>query len=257
MRGLVEQGHAHVRALLREVDHVVAVCEWVRALLLRLGVPPGRVTLNRQGLSEAPERQAEPRPDPAGRPLRLAFLGRLDATKGLDVVLQALQRIPRVPLTLDAYVVRQGEGSAYEREVERLAAADPRVSLRSPVASAEVVPALRAYDALVVPSQWLETGPLVVLEAFAAGTPVIGSDLGGVAELVTEGVDGLLVPASDLRAWAGRLQRIAAGPALLGPLRQGIRPPRTMRAVAEEMAGLYQGVLSRVPAPLPAAHASA
>ena len=58
---------------------------------------------------------------------------------------------------------------------------------------------LSRIDVLAVPSQWLETGPLVVLEAFAAGTPVIGSDLGGIRELVSDGRDGLLVPHDDVR----------------------------------------------------------
>ncbi len=61
-----------------------------------------------------------------------------------------------------------------------------------------MVDTLASYDATVVPSQWLETGPLIVLESFAAGTPVIGSNLGGVAELVSHDRDGWLVPHADM-----------------------------------------------------------
>ena len=255
MRGFVEQAHAHTHSLLREVDCVVAVCAWVRDLLLHLGIAPERITLSRQGLSEhaAPTSGAPRRRE--GEPLRLAFLGRLDASKGLDVVLQALQRLPEAPLVLDAYVVRQGGGEGYVRKVERLVAADPRVRLLPAVPAAEVVPMLGGYDALVVPSQALESGPLVVLEALAAGTPVLGSDLGGIAELVTEGVDGLLIPASDPRAWAARIQRMLGEALLLERLRQGIRPPRTMGTAAAEMVSLYGEVCARI-VPVPAeAHA--
>ena len=93
---------------------------------------------------------------------------------------------------------------------------------------------------MVVPSQWLETGPLVVLEAFAAGTPVIGSNLGGIAELVTDGVDGLLVdPASSPAAWADSLRRVCSDPDLLVSLRAGIRPPRHSRDTAIEIMPVY------------------
>ena len=100
--------------------------------------------------------------------------------------------------------------------------------------------ALAQHDVLAVPSQCLETGPLVVLEAFAAGTPVIGANLGGIAELVTDGVDGLLV---EPAAWATTLQRCATDRDLLPRLRAGIRPPRTMATVADEMLALYETAL--------------
>ncbi|MDP9171223.1 MAG: glycosyltransferase, partial [Acidobacteriota bacterium] len=104
----------------------------------------------------------------------------------------------------------------------------------------------REYDLLAVPSQWLETGPLVVLEAFAAGTPVLGSDLGGIAELVRDGVDGVLVkPAGSVAAWAQAMRRLCGQPELLIRLRAGIRPPRHTREVALEMMPVYRNALAR------------
>ncbi len=101
---------------------------------------------------------------------------------------------------------------------------------------------LRDYDLLVVPSQWLETGPLVVLEAFAAGIPVLGSRLGGIAELVKDGENGILVEADSVAAWAAALNRLSRESELLRRLRSGVRPPRTMADVAEEMLALYHSI---------------
>src|SRR3989442_1723482 len=82
--------------------------------------------------------------------------------------------------------VRQGaSGDRYAAELGASIADDARIRILSPLHPDEVVPRLRSYDVVVVPSQCLETGPLVVLEAFAARTPVIGSKLGGISELVT------------------------------------------------------------------------
>src|SRR5207249_11023510 len=65
--------------------------------------------------------------------------------------------------------------------------------------------AFESFDTLAVPSVWFETGPLVVLEAFAAGIPVVGSNIGGISELVTDGASGMLVEAANVNAWAKAL----------------------------------------------------
>jgi glycosyltransferase involved in cell wall biosynthesis len=95
-----------------------------------------------------------------------------------------------------------------------------------------------------VPSQWLETGPLVVLEAFAAGTPVLGSNLGGIAELVNDGANGRLVPHDDLTAWMRALQDLERDRSIVARLRAGVRPPRTVREVSEDMQRVYARICS-------------
>ncbi len=112
-----------------------------------------------------------------------------------------------------------------------------------PVKSSEVIETLAGYDGFLVPSQWMETGPLVVLEAFAAGVPVVGSDLGGIAEWVTHERDGLLVTENSASGWAQALRRLVNEPGLLPKLRAGIRPPRSMREVAEEVRAVYEELL--------------
>src|SRR5439155_3104007 len=126
--------------------------------------------------------------------------------------------------------------------LKQLAAGDRRVAFRDPIPASDIVTRLREYDVLAVPSQWLETGPMVVLEAFAAGVPVIGSNLGGIAEMVTNGVDGLLIPAHWLDAWTGAMESLSTDPPLLRTLQQGIRPPRRVADVAMDMAEVYSAV---------------
>ena len=84
-------------------------------------------------------------------------------------------------------------------------------------------------DWVVVPSIWWETGPLTVLEAFQHGRPVICSDIGGMAEKVTDGVNGLALPPRRRRQLADVIERAAATPGLWEELRRGIPPCRRMR----------------------------
>lgn len=242
---LVALRHSAVRMLFSEVDHVVAVCEWVKALLTSNGVDAQKITLSRQGLSRPVERAAAERQG-FRPPLRIAFLGRIDAVKGLGILIEALQRAPKLPVVLDIFAVVQGQaGERLKLQLSEQVKCDPRIRFRAPLAAAQVVERLREYDALAVPSQWMETGPLVVYEAFAAGIPVIGSRLGGIAELVRDEENGLLVEASSPEAWAAALSRLVDDPNLLPKLKSGIKPVRTMLDVAKEMGPVYESVLTK------------
>lgn len=181
----------------------------------------------------------------AMKPLRVAFLGRLDPAKGVGILVHALKAIPEAKITLDIYGIAQGDGGEdFAAGLRTLAEVDSRIMFRPPIPASQVVEALCGHDLLAVPSQGLETGPLVVLEAFAARVPVLGSRLGGIAELVRDGVNGLLVEAANATAWAAALLHLCETPELMARLRAGISPPRTMATVAEEMAVLYGKLLS-------------
>ncbi len=242
MTELVELRHNTFRELTREADHVVAVCEWVKQLLLVNGVAPEKITVSRQGLcQEARETSGRTR---SSSPLQIAFLGRMDATKGAHILIQALRRLPQLPVHLDIYGIVQGEaGALYRQRLNGLAAGDARIEFHDPIPPAEVVSRLRQYDVLAVPSQLLETGPMVALEAFAAGIPVIGSDLGGISELVEDGISGLLVEPQSIEGWTDALRSLCEDRDLLPRLRSGVRPPRSMSLVAKEMSELYATVL--------------
>ena len=141
---------------------------------------------------------------------------------------------------LHLYGVVQSTGDqSYWSELQTLAAQDERIRFFSAVEHEEVISLLQNYHLLAVPSRCLETGPLVVLEAFAAGTPVLGSKLGGIIELVRHGENGLLLEPDSIPAWTDALRHCAED-AFLAHLRCGVRPPRRMEAVASDMAELYR-----------------
>ena len=242
-RQLTRARHDAFRALLQEADAVVAVCEWVRHVLLAAGVPPGRLTLSRQGTPPGSRPRSGPAP---GDELRLAYVGRLHPTKGVHVALEAIAAERDLPIRIDVYGIAQDEeGSRYRDRLVALAGQDARVRFRTPVPADRVVETLGAYDATVVPSQWLETGPLTVLESFAAGVPVLGSNLGGIAELVTHDRDGWLVRHSDVGAWRSAMRRLASDRSLVHRLRAGVRPPRSTDDVAADMVAVYETIAPR------------
>jgi glycosyltransferase involved in cell wall biosynthesis len=99
-------------------------------------------------------------------------------------------------------------------------------------------------DVGVVPSVWWDNGPQTVLEMQASGLPVIGADAGGIPDFVQHETNGLLFPGNDRFALAAAIARCVNEPAMVGRLRAGVRPPKTMAAHTLEMEPLYTGGVS-------------
>ncbi|MBV8713460.1 MAG: glycosyltransferase [Chloroflexi bacterium] len=240
MTDLVNRQHTSFRALMRFADRVVVLCNWAGDVLRRNGVPAEKLVLSRHGLPRRSAQSTESRCKRVEDPLRIAFFGRLHPTKGVDTLVRAITGLPAARLELDVFGI-DGD-SRYAASLREIAQQDSRIRFCDAVGSDAVPRILAEYDVLAVPSRWLETGPLVVLEAFAAGVPVIGSNLGGIAELVTDGVDGLLVETDSVAAWQGALTTLETDSPMLRQLRAGVRPPRSMSSVADDMLAVYDQV---------------
>src|SRR5260370_34667833 len=245
---LIGAAHWRFEHLARKVDRIVVPCRWVCEVLRRNGVPESKLVMCRQGVSRHPGAPASMQSGPECRDvpgkLLLGYFGRLDPTKGVDIVVEALRRAPHALVRFEIYGVRQPGCEAYAAKLERVATKDPRIALLPALPPDAVGQAMGRCGLVVTPSRLLETGPLCVLEAFAAGTPVLGARLGGIAELVSEEVDGLLVPPEDPSAWASAITALAEAPERVARLRAGVRPPRTMDDVAHDMARLYRTLLA-------------
>ena len=137
------------------------------------------------------------------------YAGRLSSEKGVDVLVDAVQHLPAgLPVTI--------AGDGPEREALEKQAADrgvaDRITFLGRVPAAELHERMRAAAVVVVPSRWYENQPMTVLEAYGCGRPVVASDLGGLPELVEDGVTGALVPHNDPRALADAVTRLAGDP---------------------------------------------
>jgi glycosyltransferase involved in cell wall biosynthesis len=223
-------------------DRVVAVCAWIRDALLVNGGAAQKIVLNRQGVDDSTRFGESTRMATSPEVLRFGFLGRWDPVKGVHLLVEAFSRVPKT-LPIELYILAASSGvenRKYDEAVRRSAASDSRIHFLPDAQKQGSADFLASIDALIVPSQWLETGPLVALEAFAAKRPVIGSDLGGIREIVSHERDGLLVPHADVNAWTAVMVRLASDRRLLERLRQSIGPVRTMSDVAHDMAILYR-----------------
>lgn len=245
-RALAAESRERLAEMIANSDRIVAVCRWLHAALELNGVPSEKLVISRQGVSRdyiEAARSAASNRRPKDHLLRLLFLGRWDPVKGVDVVVKAMNLVPRdlpIHLTIRAVPAPEDSGS-YEHRVREMAQGDDRITIMAPVGRTELATTLSSFDALVVPSLWMETGPLVVLEAQAAGLFILGSRLGGIAELVDEGDGGQLVEAGNVSAWSKAFLELATRHRQAA-LPRPSRPVRDMSKVAAEMTDIYRSL---------------
>ena len=242
------------RRLAMSTDALIAVSPEVREDLVRLGVAPrDRIRVIRLGLdlerrTAAPEGAREVERAAIGVPpnrFLIGWLGRMTEIKRVDVLLDAFARLRA--WDVDADLVLIGDGPLRD-ELQRYAAElgiDERthfVGYRDEVGSVYA-----ALDAVALSSA-NEGTPVSVIEALAAGVPAVATDVGGVSDVVRDGVGGYLVPERDADALADRLRVLAVDSALRRQLGEGgarwVRDRYSVRQLIDEIDTLYRSLLA-------------
>jgi len=226
-------------------DKIVVVANWLSRVLLLNKVPPEKIFLSLHGL---PQEQAGYRTSYGHRdfqPMRIGFIGRFNKIKGVHILIKAVRSLPRdVDVQLRLYGrVNSKEDQEYLLWLKRIAGDDRRIKFLGELRQENYREVMDSLDIVAVPSLWLETGPLVVLEAFRAGIPVMGAKAGGIADLVTDGVNGVLVDMGNVKSWAEAIMRIYKNPQVIRDWASHIPSVRSNKDVSEEMLGLYKELL--------------
>jgi glycosyltransferase involved in cell wall biosynthesis len=189
---------------LRHAAHVFCPSSYLRELAVSWGVDPAHVSVLPNPYPPLPE--LDPREELKQRfgmnGRTLAFAGRLTAQKALGVALEALAAVDGVSLLIAGDGDERG---ALERRAAELGLGE-RVRFLGAQPRERVVELFRAADASILSSSW-ENFPHTVVEALSAGTPVLATSVGGVAEVVQDGVNGLLVAPGDAGALAAIVRR--------------------------------------------------
>ena len=184
--GLALEIHRRLCFLSRWVDRFVAPSEFVREAMVRAGLPEDRITV-----------------------VRFLFAGRLSPEKGVDVLVEAARRAPEIPILV------AGAGPALDL---LQAAAPPSVSCLGWVGQAELS-ALRERCLMTLqPSTCYDVSPFASIESAASGTGVIASRIGGLPEIVQDGVSGVLVEPGDPDSLTRAMRKVSADPGSAGEM---------------------------------------
>jgi glycosyltransferase involved in cell wall biosynthesis len=227
---------------LRRAARIVCPSDFLRGLVLSWGIPAERVVVLPNAVpspgEQAPREELRRSFGLNGRNV-LAFVGRFGPQKALGVALEAVAQVEGVTLVLAG----DGEG---RRELEAQAwPLGDRVRFLGALPRERALELLAAADASLLTSAW-ENLPHTVLEALAVGTPVIATAVGGVPEVVQDGVNGLLVPPGDAAATADAVRRFFADGDLRERLRSAAAPSverYAQAAVFGELEGLLEAAV--------------
>jgi glycosyltransferase involved in cell wall biosynthesis len=199
--------------VLRRVDAVIVPSAYLAGLVGRWGVDSGRVHVIVNAVVPGPAPQRIERP--AGN-RQIVTVGRLVPHKCVDQIIETLPMLPGVELL----VIGDGPQRTSLEARARALGCDGRVVFAGSLRPAEVEARLRRADAFVLNSRY-EGLPHVVLEAFAAGLPVVATAVGGTPELVRDGESGLLIPPDDIARLRAAIQAVLEDWALRQRLRRG------------------------------------
>lgn len=237
---LFVQRTAYLQRHLALADVILSPSAFVRDLFVRNGFPADRIEVRDNGTADA--WLAEFQPMNSTR-LRFGFVGSVMRHKGVHVLIEAFNQLNRSEAELLVYGDPQFD-PVYYAEMQALASA-PGVQFRGRFANTQIAQVMAEVDVLVVPSIWYENSPVTIHEARLAGIPVIASRLGGIPELVEDGVSGFLFGAGDVLDLRVKMQRLLDEPGLLAQFRRGVRPVKTMRENARELEAIYQQLADR------------
>jgi phosphatidyl-myo-inositol alpha-mannosyltransferase len=188
-------------------------------------------------------------PAPASAQLRILFVGRPEERKGLPILLTAFGAlVEHVPCRLTVIGAEREDVLRYLADPELM----EKIDVHGRVSGPELWQQLHGADVLCAPSLSGESFGMVLTEAFAAGTPVVASAIAGYSDVVTDGVDGILVPPADPQRLAEELQRLHHEPERLRAMGLAARRSAQRYAwprVADQVTTVYERAIE---APVPA-----
>jgi glycosyltransferase involved in cell wall biosynthesis len=231
------------------VDGFISPSRFLRERYVAWGIAPDRIIVIENGQEDLPQLGLRPLEEGEARN-RFGFFGQITPYKGLHVLLDALSHLKRKQrqrIVLEVHGANlEMQTDEYRKRIE---------ALRKPLVDEGVVQWIGPYqphemrhrmagvDWVVVPSTWWENSPMVIQESFLCGRPLLVSDIGGMAEKVRNGVDGLHVATGNSLQWGRTMLAAGTSTQLWDSLRAGIRQPITHQACAMAHLDAFAGSL--------------
>ena len=253
------------------VDLFIAPSEFLRDRYVDWGIPADRIVVEEYGRTPPPGVAID---DDLPARNRFGYFGQITPFKGIQVVLEAMKLLLGGPVEQDPLLRALESAVGKETRQDPAVARRPRALIHG--ANLDLQPGtfqnrvqelleetkenvtfvgryehdrlaglMSNVDWVIVPSIWWENSPLVIQEAFHFGRPVICSDIGGMAEKVTHGVNGLHFKAGDPVDLARTLELAVETPGLWETLRSGISPPYPMAAHADALRSHYDSLVGQ------------
>jgi glycosyltransferase involved in cell wall biosynthesis len=228
------------------VDRFLAPSAQLMEKYVDWGVDPERIEVEEYGRLAPPIRAGEPKQKKS--PGNVGFFGQLSHFKGAEVMMDAMAMLDpgvNAHLWLHGANLELQSAEFQEEFAVRREELRGRVTFRGPYDHDQLPALMEDLHWVVIPSIWWENSPLVIQEAFFHRRPIICSDVGGMAEKVRDGVDGMHFRVGDAWSLARTIERGATNARLWQKMRDGIHDPYPMDAHVERLLDLYAQTIDR------------
>jgi glycosyltransferase involved in cell wall biosynthesis/GT2 family glycosyltransferase len=233
-------------------EHAICVSDATRTSLVEAGIPVANARVIRTGVDSKRFLDGQPDGQPNdGYNLNLLYAGRLEATKGVDTAIRALEMLVTEHHLqgMRLSVVGSDWGAGYESYLRQIVTAgglDDYVTFAGHVPAEEMPQLLRRFDVLLVPSTWAEPFSRMLLEGMSSGLVVVATPTGGTTEILVDGENGLLFAPGDANDLAQKLIRLAADPELRRRLARAGRQTVIERFTSAKMMDEIESYLQEV-----------
>jgi glycosyltransferase involved in cell wall biosynthesis len=230
------------RSLLAPHAAFVAPTKLMRRLAEENGVAPDRILDMPYGVPKAFVGAA--RPKIPSLVARIGYFGRLVPEKGVHILIKAVRSLPRdAKVRLRIYGSNAHEDPQYVCHLRSLVGSDQRIEFCPMVSQQELPQVHRDLDLVVIPSMWHENATIVLLESLALGTPVVVSDVEGMAPFVEDAKTGFRVPVGDIAALSNRLSWCGNHTDALAEMAETCQPVLTIEEQAARIEETYEALV--------------
>lgn len=233
---------AFLKRIINHIDRVLVPTRLMEQTLLRYGLERGKIRyipygINLNNIERYPFK-------PAGEKVSIGFIGTIAEHKGAHVLLEAVRLLPEdLPVEIFIYGKLE-EVPEYTARLKEIAGGDERIHFCGTFPNHKIGFVFSQLDCLVVPSIWYENTPLVIYSAQSTNTPVIATNLGGMAEVIRHEKNGLLFEKGDAVQLAHLIMRICEDRNLLSTLSANSIKPKSIPVYVNELEEVYGEILS-------------
>jgi len=238
----IKERTSYIKYISSGVDLFIAPSQFLRQKFIEFGIAKNRTAYITYGFNFSNFKNLS---KVYSAKLRFGFIGNLLPAKGVHILIQSFNNIRNQNVELKIY----GQAVSYKSILTnylgyiRKIARNKNIRFMGGFDNKDVAKVFAEIDILVVPSIWYENSPLIIQEAFAAQTPVIASRIGGIPELIDDGINGVLFEPNNPEDLYEKINLIIENPSLIEKIRQNIKPPKSIEENAKEMEEIYSKLI--------------
>ena len=221
----------HMREMIDMIDVFISPSHTLRDFFITQGVDDKKIKYLKYGFNTQ-KIQYNKKVFTSNSKINFGFMGRVIPTKGVQVLVDTFKRLPNEKLSI------YGGIGVQKRFLET-----ENICFKGSYDNNTINQVLEDIDVLIVPSIWYENAPLVIQEAFLAGIPVITSNIGGMSELVEDGVSGFTFEVGNSQDLEKIIRKISDNPTLLNELKNVRNSVVDIEDDVKEIINIYEGLL--------------